>query len=183
LRCSQWQEANSQTIGLLLVLGDSEHKGWLSSYPDIQNIMTEPKSREFVRLIDQLWVNYSESTLGFSIQRNIIKINEECLGDDMFGKVGRLFGWCFTSGEQEYSNEYWTNYETINWINPQITLGHLPYLGHSWLLRSSPSWNSYKDFILYNLNCSLINKNEEDFNSYVGHTTGICDVVELWKCL
>jgi tetratricopeptide (TPR) repeat protein len=182
LQKQKWQEANSQTIGLLLALGDSKHKGWLSG-SDIQNIITEVKSREVVKLIDQLWVNYSESTLGFSIQRNIVNINGEGLGNDMFGKLGRQFGWCFTSGEQEYCSEYWTNSETINWINPQMTLGHLPYLGHSWLLRGSPSWNSYKDFILYNVNCSLINEDSDSIQSFVGKSTGICDVVSLWECI
>jgi len=177
----KWQEANSQTIGLLLLLSDG----------DIKEICDSPEDRLIVKLIDELWVNYSNSTLGFSIQKEIINNNGNQLGDSA-NKIGKQFGWYFGTDGLEYNDECWVDYETINWLNPESTLGHLPYLGSDWLRIAHPYYDHYRDFIYL----KPIKSQHEYFESqdvdylqirnleyYSRKSIGICDVVRLLELL
>ena len=89
LKNQQWYEANQETWKLMLKVANREEEG--SLYP--QNIEAFPC--EDLRKIDQLWVHYSNSKFGFSIQK---KIWLECGGIDknnyeVWGKFVKKVGW------------------------------------------------------------------------------------------
>lgn len=65
LQTGQWQEADYETYEVMRQVGDRTQKGYLS----ISDIETFPC--EDLRIIDQLWVKYSEGRFGFSVQKQL----------------------------------------------------------------------------------------------------------------
>jgi serine/threonine protein kinase len=208
LRRERWLEANSQTIGLLLLIADNNplsllddykkmgvefdlmrnfyRKGWLHD----RNLLDDINKEKFLE-IDKLWVKYSQSTLGFSIQYPIVK---SYFSSDDFdsrytrpAKLGRALGWYFGVEQEIYPDfdwRYWVNYKTINWVNPTKILGHLPYLGHSWLASCGPIWTSYYDFMAAReysyMGYSQENIDEKQENhDFHMNRYALCDVVRL----
>ena len=114
LKNGQWREADEETLEVMLKVADREEQGWL----DIESI--EKFSCEDLRIIDQLWVNYSKGKFGFSVQKDIY----ESLG-----------------GTEEYNEQVWQNFcEIIGWtkggnyinysdltFNVKAPQAHLPY--------------------------------------------------------
>jgi serine/threonine protein kinase len=187
LQHERWLEANSQTIGLLLLMEDNTEdedgyrfagKGWLSDL-DVRDMDIQ----KFLE-IDKLWVKYSQSTLGFSIQYKMYAESENSYNPT---KLGRDFGWYF-GVEQEFMEvfdwRYCVNYKTINWVNPTKILGHLPYLGHTWLIVGSPRWTSYYDFIAareYSYSSYNQENIDEEQENYYMFNYGLCDVLQLFS--
>ena len=61
LQNEQWQEADEETLKVMLKVADREEQGWLD--PDsINNFPCED-----LRIIDRLWVKYSKGKFGFSV--------------------------------------------------------------------------------------------------------------------
>ncbi|MBD2482122.1 serine/threonine-protein kinase [Planktothrix sp. FACHB-1365] len=87
LAAGQWKEADLETARVMLQVAGREEEGWLN----IDSINNFPC--EDLRTIDQLWVKYSKSRFGFSVQKKIwlevggkVDYETECkLGD----RVGR----------------------------------------------------------------------------------------------
>lgn len=65
LQAGQWREADYETYEAMKRVGDRDHKGYL----DISDIQQFPC--EDLKIIDQLWVNYSQGHFGFSVQKQI----------------------------------------------------------------------------------------------------------------
>ena len=65
LKAQEWRKADELTAKLMLKVANREKKGWL----DTEHIDAFPC--EDLQTIDQLWVHYSNSKFGFSIQKKI----------------------------------------------------------------------------------------------------------------
>jgi len=65
LKAEQWQEADRETLAVMLKAAKREEQGWLN----IESI--EKISCTDFRTIDELWVNYSNGRFGFSVQKRI----------------------------------------------------------------------------------------------------------------
>jgi hypothetical protein len=90
LKKQEWYEADQETWKLMCKISDREDEGFL----DTEHIEAFPC--EDLRKIDQLWVNYSNSKFGFSIQK---KLWLECGGEigkydyDVWKKFAAKVGW------------------------------------------------------------------------------------------
>jgi hypothetical protein len=65
LAARKWQEADKETLRVILAVAKREQEGWLNT-SSIDNF-----SCEDLHIIDQLWVKYSNGKFGFSVQRKI----------------------------------------------------------------------------------------------------------------
>ncbi|MEG5094243.1 GUN4 domain-containing protein, partial [Microcoleus sp. B13-B4] len=65
LAAKKWQEADEETLRVMLKVAGREKEGWL----DTKSIEKFPC--EDLRTIDQLWVKYSDGRFGFSVQKRI----------------------------------------------------------------------------------------------------------------
>lgn len=65
LAARKWKEADKETLRVILAVAQREQQGWLNT-SSIDNF-----SCEDLRIIDQLWVKYSNGKFGFSVQRKI----------------------------------------------------------------------------------------------------------------
>ena len=65
LLAGNWREADLITRSIILQVSDREHEGWLDS----RAIATFPASD--LRMLDHLWLKYSNGHFGFSIQKQI----------------------------------------------------------------------------------------------------------------
>jgi eukaryotic-like serine/threonine-protein kinase len=111
LAAGQWKEADQETARVMLQVAGREEEGYL----DVDSINNFPC--EDLRTIDQLWVKYSMSRFGFSVQKKIwlevggkVDYETEC-------KLGDRVGW--------RKNGSWMNYDDLT-FTLQAPLGHLP---------------------------------------------------------
>ncbi|MEA5579121.1 GUN4 domain-containing protein [Anabaena sp. UHCC 0451] len=65
LAAGMWEEADNETLKVMLEVAGREKQGYL----EIEDIEKFPC--EDLRIIDQLWVNYSNGHFGFSVQKQI----------------------------------------------------------------------------------------------------------------
>lgn len=94
LKAQEWRSADELTAKHMLKVANRESQGWL----DEASIKIFPC--EDLRTIDQLWVHYSNSKFGFSIQK---KLWLEC-----GGKIG------------EYDYDVWKKFAAkVGWYHPQ----------------------------------------------------------------
>ncbi|MEM1242367.1 MAG: GUN4 domain-containing protein [Cyanobacteria bacterium P01_H01_bin.26] len=115
LKTQQWQAADQETSLVIKAIGDRAQKGYLN-LNDIRNFPCSD-----LRVIDQLWVRYSDGHFGFSVQKEIYlqcggkadyqyyEIAEKTLGD--------MVGW--------RENDSWTFRIKYELDSPR---GHLPFL-------------------------------------------------------
>jgi len=115
LQAGNWRDADIETRTVMLVrLGRSSK----------DSIRPEDKERfpcEDLRIIDQLWVNYSKGRFGFSIQN---RIWQEVGGNmspnsDTYCRFGDRVGW--------RSNGIWLGYDILT-FSLNAPLGHFPVL-------------------------------------------------------
>jgi eukaryotic-like serine/threonine-protein kinase len=111
LAAGQWKEADQETAKVMLQAARREKEGYLDK-TSIDNFPCED-----LRSIDQLWVKYSMSRFGFSVQKKIwlevggkVDYETEC-------KLGDRVGWR-KGGE-------WMNYDDLT-FTLQAPVGHLP---------------------------------------------------------
>ncbi len=119
LAAKKWKEADYKTYQVMLQVAEREKEGWL----DVEDIETFPCKD--LRIIDQLWVKYSNYKFGFSVQK---KIYQSLGGTKEYNRevsyeFGKKVGW--------YINERWeiVNYEKISDEKGKIVVpceGHLP---------------------------------------------------------
>jgi uncharacterized caspase-like protein len=94
LKAQEWRKADELTAKHMLKVANRESQGWL----DEESIKIFPC--EDLRTIDQLWVHYSSSKFGFSIQK---KLWLECGGE-----IGK------------YDYEVWKKFAAkVGWYHPQ----------------------------------------------------------------
>ena len=65
LSAGEWEDADDETRQLILKCGNREKDGWL----DVYSCRNFPQ--EELRIIDQLWLKYSQNRFGFSVQKQI----------------------------------------------------------------------------------------------------------------
>ena len=109
----KWKEADEETTAVMLKLCDREKDGYLRA-EDIENFPCE-----YLRIIDQLWVENSNGRFGFSIQKQIW----QSIGGTpnanwkAWCSFGEHIGWCVKG------SWLWWNDLTFNLNAP---MGHLP---------------------------------------------------------
>jgi len=109
-----WKEADEETYEVMCqVIGK---KGWNWEVEDIQNIPCED-----LRILDQLWVQFSGGRFGFSVQRDIYvdvggKLDGEYYGD-AFEKFSDRVKWRVGGNNLEYDQ---LTFDLMG------ALGHLP---------------------------------------------------------
>lgn len=119
LSAKKWKEADYETTNLMLKICHREKYGWLTN----ENCQRFPY--EELKIIDDLWVKYSNGHFGFSVQK---KIWIECGGiagiynDNLYKKFGYKIGW--------RNDKHWLRYSDLN-FNINAPKGGLP-LGNCW---------------------------------------------------
>ena len=102
-----WKKANTETKRIILQSANQEEDGFLD----------EAQMRDFdcdvLLTLDKLWLQYSNSRFGFSIQKKIL--NECQLNANRFGT---RVGWKLS--------DKWINLASVNY-NLDAPIGHLPY--------------------------------------------------------
>ncbi|MBW4565752.1 MAG: GUN4 domain-containing protein [Mojavia pulchra JT2-VF2] len=104
---NKWQEADKETCIYIVKISDREEENWL----DDGDIKRFP--RHDLRIINNLWMKYSDGKFGFTVQKQIWQDSREdykCFGD----RVGWLV------------NSQWRRYEEAI-FSLDAPEGHLPY--------------------------------------------------------
>lgn len=115
LAAKQWKEADEETATLMLKIMNREEQGYLSE-EDCRNFPPQE-----LKIIDQLWVKYSQGHFGFSVQKQIWI---DCGGTpgkwdyEVYKRFGDRVGWMRAKGE-------WKTYSELSYTtdSPQA---HLP---------------------------------------------------------
>lgn len=91
LQQGAWREADSETYFVMRDVGDRDHKGYL----DVVDIQQFPC--QDLKIIDQLWVKYSQGRFGFSVQNQIyVETGNPLDGqyhEDTWEKFADCIGW------------------------------------------------------------------------------------------
>ncbi|MFL9459003.1 GUN4 domain-containing protein [Tolypothrix bouteillei VB521301_2] len=89
LIAQRWEEADRETLKIMLQLANREQEGWL----DVTSIQNFPQ--QDLRAIDRLWVEASKGRFGFSIQQQIWQnVGGNIKPDDkIYEAFGNLVGW------------------------------------------------------------------------------------------
>ncbi|WGV28601.1 serine/threonine-protein kinase [Halotia branconii] len=111
LKDKKWQQADEETIRLILQLADREEQGWLD-VEHINNLLFTD-----LRIINQAWVRHSNKRFGFSVQKRIwlecggkVDYKTECL-------LGDRVGW--------RNKGAWLGYSDLD-FSQNAPVGHLP---------------------------------------------------------
>jgi len=130
LKNGQWREADEETAKVMYeimglrtrkVMG-TELRECLLKEDNCKNF-----SREELKIIDQLWVKYSDGKFGFSVQK---KIWLECGGEigifdwDIFCKFGDKIGW----RKGWWLDKEWLYFSSLTFSSATAPRGHLPAL-------------------------------------------------------
>ncbi|MEG4055466.1 MULTISPECIES: serine/threonine-protein kinase [unclassified Microcoleus] len=114
LAAGKWKEANKETFELMLKAARREDQGWLNR-KSIDNFPCDD-----LRMIDQLWVKYSQGHFGFSVQKKIWLEVGGKVDEKTEKKLGESVGW-------RKKGEWLTDDNlTFNLLAPS---GHLPWCG------------------------------------------------------
>ncbi len=118
LSSGRWKEADQETANVMLQVANRVEQGWLE-VEDIDNFPCED-----LRIIDQLWVKYSNGRFGFSVQKKIYI--DELGGTRKYNQ--RIWNqFCDRIGWKKAEN-YGTNYSDLTFKLLNITpVAHLPY--------------------------------------------------------
>lgn len=115
LNAGEWQEADLETWELMLLVTNRKKDGYLE-VADYQNF----PSKE-LRIMDQLWVKYSNGKFGFSVQKEIwVKNGGKLDGEsdyNTYEKLAEEIGW-------KQGND-WLNSRQLT-FNTNAPTGHLP---------------------------------------------------------
>lgn len=109
LAAGKWEEADQETREVMLKVASRESTGWLNE----ESINKLPCTD--LRTLDQLWLKYSDSHFGFSVQKSLY----EEVGRD-WEKLGDRVGWR-VQGK-------WLNLSSLI-FNTNAPTGHLPGCG------------------------------------------------------
>ncbi len=138
LKAGKWKEADKETAQKMLEVAGRTQERRLRD-EDINNFPCED-----LHTIDQLWVKYSMSRFGFSVQKKIweevggkVKTSKEC-------KLGDSVGW--------RKNSSWIDYDDLT-FSLQAPVGHLPRIGRMSMFINDQRWASL--FLSRVKNCQL----------------------------
>jgi hypothetical protein len=109
LAAGKWKEADEETRRVMIKVAGRENEGWLN-----EDSINKLPCTDF-RTVDQLWVKYSASRFGFSVQKSIY----EEVGRD-WEKMGDRVGW--------REGGKWLSISSLNYDIDAPT-GHLPGCG------------------------------------------------------
>lgn len=114
LAAGEWQKADRETETVMIKAAGREQEGWLTE-EDLNAFPCED-----LRIIDQLWVKYSNGRFGFSVQKRIwqeIEANKKEEDVEIWKEFGNQVGW--------RANDSWVGYRNLKFTldAPQ---GHLP---------------------------------------------------------
>ena len=119
LQAGQFRLADQETAKLVLTLTNRLEEGWLRSH-DIEQLPCPD-----FRILDNLWVRFSNGRFGFSVQRDLW-LSLGAQPGDFNGQLFRTFsdrlGWRI--------NNEWITYDQFNFSTSAAT-GHLPSLQFS----------------------------------------------------
>lgn len=104
LKAKKWKEADQETAQQMYRVMGRQKEGWLR----VEDIEQFPCAD--LRMIDQLWMNYSNGKFGFSVQK---KIWQECGSPTEYGKKWAVFG------------------EAVGWKSKGLTIGPVG-IGADW---------------------------------------------------
>ncbi|MGD1714200.1 GUN4 domain-containing protein [Dapis sp. BLCC M172] len=120
LAAKKWKEADIETYKVMLQVAEREKERYL----DIKEIEQFPC--QDLRIIDQLWVKYSDGKFGFSLQKKIYqslggtrKYNQE-----VWENFAKEVGWIQGEGEEEN----WMLWDDLAFSTDTHYEGHLPLL-------------------------------------------------------
>ena len=129
LKAGKWKEADGETLTIMLKAAGREEKGWLS-YHDLGQFPCV-----YLRIIDQLWVKYSNGHFGFSVQKRIWK----SVGED-YKKFCDRVGWgkgifgalliknsLYCNKNRLYTNDPTFLFKAPEGYFPVIPFGHLTF--------------------------------------------------------
>jgi GUN4-like/Caspase domain len=115
LKAKKWEEADEETLAVMLQASDRESLGWLDA-----NALENFPCKD-LRTIDRLWVEASNGHFGFSVQK---KIWEECGSPKDTGKNWDRF--CVKVGWQNSDASAYVSYTDLK-KNPSLSpIGELP---------------------------------------------------------
>jgi hypothetical protein len=138
LKYQQWRQADQETVNLILSLVHKTDKGYLTVL-DLHQL-----SCVDLRIIDQLWQDYSNNKFGITIQKNIYQSlgGTRFFHQELWQKFGQQIGW--------YKNNNWLKYEELNFTDlDNAPLGHLPILGDGQIWFVGGWEGSFKAFSLF----------------------------------
>ncbi|OUL21755.1 hypothetical protein BV378_26050 [Nostoc sp. RF31YmG] len=107
---NKWQEADKETYIYVLRISEREEESWLDD-GEIKRLQ-----RHDLRIINNLWIKYSDSKFGFSVQKQIWQDSKED-----FKRFGDRVGWLVN-----LVNSEWRRYEEAI-FSLDAPEGHLPY--------------------------------------------------------
>jgi hypothetical protein len=116
LQQGEWRKADHETYLVMVAVGDRDHKGYLD-IPDIQQFPCED-----LRIIDQLWLKYSEGRFGFSVQKQIY-VDCGATRDDEYPGDKIWYEFCDRVGWRKDGN--YLNYRDLK-ANPSWATGEFP---------------------------------------------------------
>ena len=111
LAAGEWQKADRLTYTVLLNIGKRENQGWL----DKDTIVKLPC--EYLSIIDQMWVKYSQGRFGFSVQQQVWQ--------QVSGKINYLNEFQLSDRVGWRVNTQWLDYQDLS-FNLNAPVGHLP---------------------------------------------------------
>ncbi len=117
----KWKEADQETANIMLKIMGRESEGWLT----VDNCKNFP--RKELKIIDQLWLKYSNDKFGFSVQKQIWL--------DLGGKIGEYDYHTYEKFADRIGwrkNNEWLSYSELIYDKNTALQGHLPLPGGFW---------------------------------------------------
>ena len=112
----RWREADEETHKVMLEVSSQQERGYLQ-IEDIEKFPCED-----LRIINQLWLKFSNDHFGFSVQKNIW---QECDSPREYGEDWKKFADCVGWRKEEG----WTMYNSLTFDLSAAPKGQLPAYG------------------------------------------------------
>lgn len=143
LKTGQWQEADHETLLLILKAANREQEEYLN----IESIESFPCAD--LHTIDRLWLKYSNGQFGFSLQKEIWRSVGGELGqydNAVYEQFGLRVGWRDRNGMKLMRG--WKKYEELSFSLTWGPVGHLPTLasGSQMKFEQLNFWGIRSDF-------------------------------------
>jgi|GEM_PF-3225571 len=115
LRYQKFKEADLETYRIMLAITERQQQGWLR----VEDANSFPCKE--LRKIDNLWLKYSKSKFGISVQQRIYKNlgKTEQFNASVWRQFGNKVGWIKSSS--------WLDYNKLN-FSVNAPAGHLPII-------------------------------------------------------
>ncbi|MEH2364021.1 serine/threonine-protein kinase [Nostoc sp.] len=123
LAAGEWKEADQETNRVMLAVAGRKKAGWFDS----ESIDSFPC--EDLRIIDQLWVKYSNGHFGFSVQKRIYQSlgGTRHYDSEIWEAFGDRVGW--------RDRGFWIGWDSVVY-GMEAPLAHLPFVKDTFSLAS-----------------------------------------------